>query len=146
MRVGGKQKGSSGKIKVITNVSQSGATFTEEDRAKIKVIEKSEEFVFVNKFFGMNPVDLIYSHTGELGVCDDNVYYIPSEGLTPVEFSRIYLSKLMRFVLAYYRGTNSRTLGWSIRELPLVNSSIIDLYSHFNLTQEEIDYIEATVK
>jgi hypothetical protein len=51
----------------------------------------------------------------------------------------------MRFVLAYYRGTNQRTLGWSIRELPIVPTNV-DLYTYFKLTQDEIDYIESTIK
>jgi hypothetical protein len=146
MKNGQKQKGSSGIIDVITNVTQSGVTFVKGSRADNKIINQSENFVFVNKFFGMNPTDLIYTHFGEIGVSDNDVYYISREGLSAKDFERIYLSKLMRFILAYYRGTNSRTLGWSIRELPIVETCVLNLYAHFNLTQEEIDYIEATVK
>ena len=62
------------------------------------------------------------------------------------EFKNIYLHKLMRFTLAYYRGTNTRCLGWSIRELPKIPATTTDLYKLANLTEEEIVYVESVIK
>jgi hypothetical protein len=146
MSAGKKDKLAQGTVSTITNVTKNGVTATILNRSSTKVINNSSDYFFVNKFFGMNPDDNVYETSGPVGVVDDNIYYIGRpNGMTQAEFKRIYFHKLMRFVLKYYRGTNRRTLGWSIRELPIVPNNTTDLYQYFGLTNDEIAHVESSI-
>lgn len=61
-----------------------------------------------------------------------------------------FSSKLFRFLWDIYGATDAGSFGWILRNMPkLPNNKIYsdnDIYNFFNLTQEEIDYIESNVK
>lgn len=76
----------------------------------------------------------------------NNIAYVPvatdSEGASVEEF---FNSKLFRFVVGMM--TSKRDIPIPLlKNMPVPNTSGATLYAHFNLTQEEIDLIEATVK
>ena len=146
-KIGSKNKKSTGKVLTLQSVRKSGAILDQEDRNKVRVISNSQDCFYSNRFFGMNPVDEIYHHPGgDLGV-SSRIYAIGNIGTFTVDqFKKIYLSKLMRLYLGYFRGTNKFCLGWSIKELPIVPATTTNLYSYFGLTQAEIDHVETTIK
>jgi site-specific DNA-methyltransferase (adenine-specific) len=77
--------------------------------------------------------------------------YILIKTQTEGEMIKSYLrSKIYRFVAQYYRRKNTGFVHAvrqrKLPELPLKMWTDEELYKHFNLTQEEIDYVEANVK
>lgn len=79
-----------------------------------------------------------------------SVVYVPVESHTHGESLKSYLdSKLFRFVLPLRRPGTNNAVGLlnQLSRPPLThNWTNAELYKHFNLTQEEIDLIESTVK
>jgi hypothetical protein len=145
--IGTKDKTATGTVNMLKRITQSGAVYEQTAKNKARYLANPQDYFFVNKFFGMNSDDLIYATTSPLYFSHDNIYSIGNiSGLTPADFKRIYLHKLMRFVLSYYRGTNTRCLGWSIRELPKLSASTKDLYQLSGLTVEEIAHVESNIK
>jgi hypothetical protein len=144
--IGKKDKTASGKVTTLQSVTKSGPVLDIQDRSSIRVVTNSQDYFYVNQFFGMNPNDEVYTHQGDLGV-SDRIYAIGNiKSFTVPQFKHIYMSKLMRFFLSYFRGTNRRCLGWSIRELPVVPATTTDLYSYFGLSTDEIAHVEANIK
>ena len=136
-------------VPVITSITKDGPVIVsaaEVNPAHIKVVDNPGEYFYVNRFFGMNTDDTVYHTSSPIAINTERVYAIGNiKSYTVDQFKRIYFSKLIRFVLAQYRGKSMFCFGWSIRKLPVVPVDA-DLYSYFNLTQEEIDLIESTVK
>jgi len=148
-RLGKKDKQSRGDISSVISVTVHGLVIETKKKSEVRIVNGSD-FVFSNKFFGMNKNDKVYEVDGLTGI-SENVYFIGKPiGYDASLFNDVYLSKLMKFVLLYYRGTNTRTLGWSIRELPLLPdfTYVVDssLHTYFNLSQEETDHIENTIE
>jgi hypothetical protein len=79
----------------------------------------------------------------------EDVAYIPvsceEEGKNAI---KVLNSKLFKYIGALYR--TGRNLGLAIKFLPKLDFSKVwtdqEIYDHFSLTQEEIDYIESNVK
>ena len=144
--VGTKDSTAVGTVDMLKRVTQSGAVYEKTSKNKARYLTNPQDYFFVNKFFGMNSDDLIYDPKTPIYFSHDNIYSIGNiSGLTAQDFKRIYLHKLMRFVLSYYRGTNTRCLGWSIRELPKLPASVKDVYTLAGLTQDEIAHVEANI-
>jgi hypothetical protein len=87
---------------------------------------------------------------GEMGTCQNTMWIPCLETEQTNMINYLKESKIIRFIfqVCKWSGANNRNL---IRTLPCVTdySKIWtdgELYAHFNLTQEEIDYIEANVK
>lgn len=145
--VGKKNPQSVGKVTTLQSMTKNGPVLDSTDRKDIRVVTNSQDYFYSNRFFGMNSDDDIYQHPGgDLGV-SDRIYAIGNiKNFTVDQFKKIYMSKLMRFYLSYYRGTNRFCLGWSIRELPLIPAKTKDLYQYFGLTADEIAHVEANIK
>lgn len=145
--VGTKNTTATGTVDMLKRVTQTGPVYEKTPASKAKYLANPQDYFFVNKFFGMNTDDLIYDPKTPIYFSHDNIYTIGNiNGLSSQDFKRIYLHKLMRFVLTYYRGTNTRCLGWSIRELPKLPKSSTDLYKLAGLTQDEINHVETVIK
>lgn len=145
--VGVKDKSATGTVTVLTSMTKTGPVFVQSKKKDSRVVSNSQDYFYSNRFFGMNPDDNVYLHSGgDLGL-SDRIYAIGNiKSFTVSQFKSIYMSKLMRFYLSYYRGTNRFCLGWSIRELPLIPPTTTDLYKYFGLTQDEINYVETVTK
>ena len=81
----------------------------------------------------------------------NNIYVISLDDKeSKAGFESVYLSKLYKCVLKELRGDFTWTRSPLIKMLPKLDLSRVwtdaELYAYFGLTQEEIDYIEATVK
>ena len=61
----------------------------------------------------------------------------------------LFQSKLYKFLWIAYGATDAGSFGWILRSMPKLPLSKIynnnEIYKHFNLTQEEIHYIEENV-
>lgn len=144
--VGVKDKTAIGKVLTLNSMSKSGPDLIQADRSDVRVVTNSQDYFYSNRFFGMNPNDDIYQHSGDLGL-SDRIYAIGNiKSFTVPQFKQIYMSKLMRAYLGYFRGTNRFCLGWSIRELPVIPATTTDLYSYFGLSPDEIAHVEANIK
>lgn len=64
--------------------------------------------------------------------------------------NNLFSSKLYRFLWEIYGASDAGSFGWILRNMPKVSLkhrwTDQDLYARFNLTQEEIEYIENAVK
>jgi hypothetical protein len=62
----------------------------------------------------------------------------------------LFDSNLYRFLWFIYGASDAGSFGWILRNMPKVDLTRTwtdqELYEHFGLTEEEIDYIEASVK
>lgn len=144
--VGVKDKNAIGKVLTLNSMSKSGPDLIQADRSDVRVVTNSQDYFYSNRFFGMNPNDDIYQHSGDLGL-SDRIYAIGNiKSFTVSQFKQIYMSKLMRAYLGYFRGTNRFCLGWSIRELPVIPATTTDLYSYFGLSPDEIAHVETHIK
>ena len=136
-------------VPVITSITKDGPVIVHSSQvnpAHIKVVDSPSEYFYVNQFFGMNRDDTVYQTDQPIAINTERVYAIGNiNSFTVDQFKKIYFSKLIRFVLAQYRGKCMRCLGWSIRKLPVIPTDV-DLYAYFGLTQEEINFIESTIK
>ena len=104
------------------------------------------------QFFGMNQITPVV----EISDIKDyaysiNVHIIKIENNETIEgFNSVYLSKLYRFVLSQLRGSHTMVRTPYINALPKINLSRVwtnaELYAYFGLTQEEINYIEESIK
>jgi hypothetical protein len=143
-----KDKKAIGEVKALTSVEKKGPKFEKIKKNEARCFDgRSETIFWVNRFWGKNVDDHVFTTDKVLYVRHDNMYGIGNvNGLTTKDFEKIYLHSLIRFVLAYYRGTSMFTYGWSIRELPKVPASTKDLYKFAGLTQDEIDHVETNSK
>ena len=143
---GHKDKNAVGSIKTIMSIAQSGATIEEKAKNEVRIIKNAQNYFFVNQIIGRDANSYIFETTdSEIGIHSTVFVIAKPVGYDSKKFKEVYLSKLMRGVLATFRGTRI-TQGWQLARMPIVPSSVIDLYAHFGLTQEEIDYIEAAIK
>ncbi len=85
-----------------------------------------------------NPMSSCLQMSGYIKVSDHN------EGESLIN---LYSTKLYTFLSSYNSKGMRGRINYSLPKLPLDRAwTDIDLYNHFGLTQEEIDYIEANVK
>jgi hypothetical protein len=110
-------------------------------------------FIIMNRFFGKNNPDPLYIiddiENYNIGY-DCMIFKLNSEKETLESFRSVYCSKLYRLIMNHMRNggfdlTQGNLMRFQRLDLEKVWSDS-DLYKHFNLTQEEIDYIEANVK
>lgn len=110
------------------------------------------KFVIVNRFFGKNNPDPIYEVDNiELYNLSYDCLAFKLFGNESVEnFRSVYCSPLYRFVINYLRNGSFDLTQGNFMLLTRVDLSKTwtnqELYDHFGLTEEEIDYIESTVK
>ena len=113
--------------------------------AKEHISTSSRKKVVVSISGEFNPV---YDNIGELNFTNMcKAYYLNSND--NMESIKSFLgSKLIKFLMKQNKYT-----GWVapiINDLPIIDKTKLwvdeELYTHFNLTQEEIDYIEANVE
>jgi hypothetical protein len=110
-------------------------------------------FIIMNRFFGKNNPDPLYIiddiENYNVGY-DCMVFKLNSEKETLDSFRSVYGSKVYRLVMNHMRnGGFDLTQGNLMRFRRLDLEKIWtdhDIYNHFGLTQEEIDYIESNVK
>jgi hypothetical protein len=137
-------------VKFIDSITKAGPVFasiSSVNPSHIKVVDNPQNYFYVNRFFGVNSDDTVYNTSLPTAINTERVYAIGNiSTFTTDDFKKIYFSKLMRFVLAHYRGKHSFCLGWSIRELPVIPATTTDLYSYFGLSPDEIAHVEANIK
>ena len=142
---GYKNRNATGTIETIMSISQSGVTLDIQPRSAVRLMDNATDYFFVNQIIGRDANSFIYETTlNSIGLNSTVFTIIKPLGYNASKFKEVYLSKLMRGVLATFRGTRI-TQGWQLAKMPIVPASITDLYAYFNLTQEEIEYIEATI-
>lgn len=143
-------------IPIITSLTKNGPVFAFISKAMPSFRIKYQShfkgrFFLVNRHFGKNKVDPVYEVTDGSGVViGDNLIAIAADADDTLSgFSALYQSKLYKFLIKVIaNGQCIRDKG--LMELPKLDLSKewtdAELYKHFNLTQEEIDLIESTVK
>lgn len=113
--------------------------------AKEHISTHSRKKVVVSISGEFNPV---YDNIGELSFTNMCIVYYLNSGDNTESIKSFLESKLIKFLM-----TQNKYTGWIApitHDLPDVDKTKIwtdeELYAHFDLTQEEIDYIEANVK
>jgi len=83
-------------------------------------------------------------------VCGKSVVFLTTSSMIESNTLLAYLkSKIVKFIISHNKASaaNSKNLFDAIPDIDLTRTwTDAELYAHFNLTQEEIDYIEANVK
>ena len=128
------------------SIGQGGATLQNQPRSEVRLMDNATNYFFVNQIIGRDANSFIYETSlSSVGLNNTVFTIVKPPGYNASKFKEVYLSKLMRGVLATFRGTRI-TQGWQLAKMPIVPSSITDLYTYFGLTQEEKDYIEENIK
>ena len=143
---GYKNKNATGTVETIMSIGQGGATLQNQPRSEVRLMDNATNYFFVNQIIGRDANSFIYETSlSSVGLNNTVFTIVKPPGYNASKFKEVYLSKLMRGVLATFRGTRI-TQGWQLAKMPIVPSSITDLYTYFGLTQEEKDYIEENIK
>ena len=139
-------KGNSTLVTALSTVTKDGPVWEYIPISKARFVENGADYFFTNKFFGMNNYDHAYKGTGPLYI-SENVYGIGNATTyTEKEFNVVFNLPEIKFLLKYFRGSNTRCLGWSIREIPLVPAGTTNVKTLFNLTDEEKDHVLNAIK
>jgi len=134
-------KGNSNLVKALSTVSKDGPVWDNLPLSKVRYVDNGTDYFFTNKFFGMNKYDFAYKGVGPLYV-SENVYGIGgATAYSESDFNKIFNLPEIKFLLKYFRGSNTRCLGWSIREIPLIPIGTTDASAFFGITQQEKDHI-----
>jgi len=145
-----------GARQIIESVSKTGINYKfinpADEKSQSKSFNVQGRVLITYQHFGINMITPVYEIADiSIYAYSINIHIIKiNENETLNGFNSVYLSKLYRFVLSQLRGSHTMTRFPYIQALPKLDLSRIwpssELYAHFNLTQEEIDYIEATIK
>jgi hypothetical protein len=134
-----------GLLKNVESVTKDGKVTSWIDPKNTTIIDGSEYWL-VNRYFGKDTDATIIEESGKIGISSNIMAIERIEGWTVEDFKKVYLSKLFRFVLNVLRQGGFDTSPRHLKQLIATKKTGKALYSHFNLTQAEIDYIEANVK
>jgi hypothetical protein len=132
------------RIKNLESINKVGAVYSFIDRENTTILN-AKDYWLVNRFFGKNKDCVILELDEYIGISSNilAIKRIPNMSLS--EFKKIYLSDLYKFILNQLRNGGFDTAPKHINQLPKYKNKV-DLYKHYNLTQEEIEYIESTIK
>lgn len=109
-------------------------------------------FLVMNRFFGKNNPDpiAVVARIEDYRPSLNVIIFKMEKKETVKNFRSVYGSKLYREVINYMRQGGFDIQTTYLNQLPRLDLTRTwtdeELYEHFGLTQEEIDYIEATVK
>ena len=134
-----------GLIKNFESITKEGAVTSWIDPQNTTVINASNYWL-VNRYFGKDSVTSVIEENGNVGIGSNILAIDRIAGWTVDEFKDVYLSKLFRFVLEVLRQGGFDTSPRHLRQLIIVKKTGTQLYQHFGLTQDEIDYIENATK
>lgn len=133
-----------GTIKTLESVTKTGAVYKWVNTANTTIIN-ADDYWLVNRYFGKDTNATIVETSGNIGISPNILAIKRIPGWTVDEFKKVYLSKTYRFVLNVLRKGGFDTSPRHLAQLPILKKSGKALYTHFNLTQQEIDYIESDV-
>ena len=134
-------------VTVLTSVSKDGPVFEDLPKSKARYIENGEDYFFTNMFYGMNSYDHAYKGVGPLYIADKNIYGIGGgANYSEDEFNAVMNLPEVKFLLKYFRQSNTRCLGWTIREIPLIPAGTTSEDNWFDFTQEELELVHAHKK
>lgn len=143
---GYKDKTATGTITTIMSIKQSGVDLQIKPRADVRIMDNAYNYFFTNQVVGRDANSMVYETTDQaIGINSTVFAIIKPPGYDANKFREVYFSKLMRFVLSTFRGTRI-TQGWQLAKMPIVPHDVTDLAAYFNLTTEEIDYVESHIK
>lgn len=145
-----------GSRQIVESVSKTAINFkfidAGDEKAQSKSFDVAGRVLITYQHFGINPVTPVYEIADiSTYAYSINIHIIKIDDNETIEgFNSVYLSKLYRFVLNQLRGSHTMTRFPYIKALPKLDLSRVwtseELYKYFDITQEEIDYIEATIK
>jgi len=139
------EKKASGLIKNIESVTKEGEIISWVEPGNTTLIN-GENYWLVNRYFGKDPDTSVIEISTKIGISSNIMAIERISGWTVDEFKNVYLSKLFRFVLSVLRQGGFDTSPRHLKQLIEVKKTGEDLYQHFGLTQEEIDYVENAAK
>jgi hypothetical protein len=128
-------------VKALSTITKNGAVWEDLPMSEVRFVVNGQDYFFVNRFFGMNVKDVAYKGQGPLYI-STRIYPIENASVyTEDKFNEIFNIKEIKFLLKVYRGTNTFTKGWSLREIPLIPIGTSDYKSFFGFTDEEEQHI-----
>ena len=134
-----------GLIKNIESITKEGKVTSWIAQSDTTIIN-GNDYWLVNRYFGKDAEASIIEESFKVGISSNIMAIERIKGWTVNEFKDVYLSKLFRFVLNVLRQGGFDTSPRHLKQLIQIKKTGNDLYKHFGLTQEEIDYIESNVK
>lgn len=132
-----------GYVKVIDSVSADGTVKLAWLKDYTNKCVQGKDYWFSNRFFGQSKNFAVVKFDGQVTLGQNITAIQKIPGMSLKTFREIYGSKLFRFVLSVVKNGKFDTPVAAINKLPIVTHT--DLYAHFNLTTEEIAYIESHV-
>ena len=133
------------RIQQVESIKNSGAEYTWIDTKHTKIIN-GDDWWMTNRYFGKNTDAVMIEHSGKIGISGNILAIKRIPDWTIDEFKIIYLSKLMKYVLNVMRNGIFDTKPQHIRQLPLIDKTVKDLYQYFGLTPKEIEHVENFTK
>lgn len=135
------EKGNPNLVTALSTVTKDGPVWEDLPLDKVRYVNNGQDYFFTNRFFGMNKYDFAYKGVGPLYI-SSRVYCIGNAvNYSEKDFNKTFNCLEVKFLLKIYRGTNTFTKGWSIREIPLIPAGTTDTSTFFGLTQKEKDHI-----
>ncbi len=139
------ERSATGLIKNVESVTKEGEVLLWVDPNNTTVID-GNNYWLVNRYFGKDSDTSVIEVSEKVGISSNIMAIERLNSWSVEEFKEVYLSKLFRFVLNVLRRGGFDTSPRHIKQLIKVKKTGSDLYQHFNLTDEEIAYVEANVK
>lgn len=137
---------SHGLIKNLESVTKTGAVYSWIDSTNTTIINAADYWL-VNRYFGKDAHSTIVETSELIGISSNILAIKKIPGWTAEYFKQAYLSKCHRFTLAALRKGGFDTSPRHLSQLSIVEKyTDAELYQHFNLTQDEINYVESHVK
>ena len=131
-----------GRIKLLESVTKAGPVYSWIDISNTTVVN-ADNYWFTNRYFGKDADTTLVEETGDIGISSNILAIQRVDGWSITKFKSVYLSPLVRVVLAELRKGGFDTSPRHLAQLPIIDNSVTDLYSHFKLTPEEIEYVES---
>jgi len=141
-------------IKIIENAKNDGLTY-KYLRKELDLNKNIKSFCFnewyiTNRYFGKTKNSVLYEISEDFSIGSNILIIKKPKNSTIKNFISIYNSKLFLFVLNILRNGMFDTSPRHLNMLPEIDTSRSwtdqELYEYFDLTQEEIDLIETTIK
>ena len=130
--------------KVLSSVTAKGTSeYNWINNYKNKVIN-GNKYWFSNRFFGGSTAMALVDINEKISIGQNILAIEKIPGYTVGQFKEIYTSSLILFVLNIIKNGKFDTPLSAIKMLPIIPIGC-DINAYFNLTQEEIDYINAAV-
>lgn len=135
--------GATGLVHTLESVTKSGPKWSWMSQKDATVVD-GDRYWFTNRYFGKDVDAPLIATTGNIGIGTNILAIAKPNDMDEQSFKRIYLHKLMRFVLHTLRKGGFDTSPRHIKQLPQLSKDSGNLYKLFSLSPDEIALVESS--